>query len=71
MLILSVGGKIDMTEEKKPGKDNVLSLPVIPLLPSGVYDTGEIARHVSEADLAENPPAAEENAAEENPKEAS
>lgn len=46
-----------MAEEKKAGNGLVIVfLPVIPLLPSGVYDMGTVMRLASEADLANNPP---------------
>jgi hypothetical protein len=58
-----------MSQEKKPEGGQVVVLPVIPELQSGVYDMGTVTRLVSEADLANNPPGKEEPDAEKKPKE--
>jgi hypothetical protein len=50
-----------MADEKKAGNGRVVVLPVIPTLPSGVYDMGTVMRLVSEADLANNPPGGPED----------
>ncbi len=50
-----------MAHEEKPETGKVVVIPTIPLLPSGVYDMGTITRLISEAELANNPPASEES----------